>query len=772
MSVGMGRITEWLNTPGRTLSRVGSLLTAVRPALDFYHGSWSLAMRRVAGVFMREGFGGVVRRAYILLGRPMGYGNEQFSSALVYGQSPPLAPDFRPRVSIIVPNYNHAPYLRERLDSIYRQTYQNIEVIMLDDCSTDQSTTILQEFAARYPERTRCYFNTVNSGGVFNQWKRGLELATGDLIWIAESDDYCSENFLEELVPSFQNPGVMLGFTRSEFVRGMPAETVWTTSEYLRDLGPDIWGMSFIRSAHAMVTSGWAIKNIIPNASSALFRHPGQLALFNDSQWRSLRLCGDWIFYISIIRGGLVAYSPHATNYYRQHSGNISVEAQKDDNYYAEHEIVAKYISTLYNIERGAFDIQERHLYRHWCSQRGADRLGDFQQLYNLDRVWRLRAERLPNLVMAVYALAAGGGETFPIMLANLLKQKGYPVTLFNCGEQPTESGVRDMLLPTIPILEVDQLEHAAAAFSDMGIELVHSHHAWVDVSLATLLLGYPSIRQVVTMHGMYEMMTSEQLEALTPVLRRRIDRIVYTAEKNLKAFSSGFRRDKGFRRIDNSLPAKQISPMSRDELSLSPDDFVFCCVARAIPDKGWEEAIQAVIWANAHSARQIRLLLIGEGPETDRLRSQYRNEFVRFLGFRSNIRDYFAMADAGLLPSRFKGESAPLVLIDCLLSGKPVLASNVGEIRPMLDTTTGLAGDLFDLNDWQIDVPALGEKMRRLANDEHFYKEILDRVPSAAAKFQTSGMLLKYEAIYRDVLRISSDSSSHNESAIVGEAL
>ncbi|RWM17992.1 MAG: glycosyltransferase [Mesorhizobium sp.] len=744
------------------LARPISLFRTVRTAVSFYQGSWSLAVLRVAGVFMREGLGGVVRRATILAG--MEIGNERFSSALVYGQSPPLAPDFRPRVSIIVPNYNHAPYLRERLDSIYRQTYQNVEVILLDDCSSDESATILQEFAARYPENTRCEFNTVNSGGVFNQWKKGLELATGDLVWIAETDDYCSEDFLEKLIPSFQNLGVMLAFARTEFVEGEPAETVWTTSEYLRDLGPDIWEQSFVRSAHALVVGGWAIKNIIPNVSSALFRHPGRLALFDDTQWSSLRLCGDWIFYLSIMRGGLVAYSPYATNYYRQHAKNVSVEAQKDDNYYVEHEIVARYIVSLYHVGRDVLRRQERQLYSHWCSRRGANRLDDFKQLYSLDRVWRLKTERLPNLVMAVYALTAGGGETFPIMLANLLKQKGYSVTLFNCRGQPTEPGVRHMLSPTIPVLEVRRLEQAAAAFSDMGVELVHSHHAWVDVSLATVLLGYSNIRQVVTTHGMYEMMTPEQLKALMPVLQQRIDRVVYTAEKNLRPFPTKFRQDKGFRRIDNALPPKQVTPISRDELGLSPEDFVFCCVARAIPDKGWDEAIQAVVWANAQSARRIRLLLIGEGPEADRLRLQHSTDFVQFLGFRSNIRDYFAVADVGLLPSRFKGESAPLVLIDCLLSGKPVLASDVGEIRSMLDSPAGLAGELFELDNWQVHIPTLGEIMRRLANENDTYKEILDRVPSAAAKFKISGMVSKYEEIYRSVLQISSDCGLRNE--------
>ena len=182
------------------------------------------------------------------------------------------------------------------------------------------------------------------------------------------------------------------------------------------------------------------------------------------------------------------------------------------------------------------------------------------------------------------------------------------------------------------------------------------------------------------------------------PLLKRRISRFVYSAEKNLPPFALEFRQEKTFTRIENALAMTIISPIPRTELNMAIDDFVLCMVARAIPNKGWEEAIRAVVWANARSSRKIQLLLIGEGPEYDRLKSQMAFDFVHYLGFRSNIRDYFAASDIGFLPSRFKGESFPLVLIDCLLSGKPVLASDVGEIRYMLDSTDGLAGELFDL--------------------------------------------------------------------------
>lgn len=731
----------------RKFTSLVHLCYAAPKAVAFYQGSMRLAMRRVLGVFMREGFGGVKRRANVLMGGLAS--SYRKSGAALYSESTPVNLGYRPKISVIVPNFNHANYLPERLESIYNQSYRNIEVILLDDCSSDESVTLLREYAERYPDKTICRFNELNSGGVFNQWNKGLELATGELVWIVESDDYCSVNLLEELVESFQNEAVQLAFGRTDFVCGTPPITVWTSEYYLSDLGLDIWTRPFVKSAHSLVRSGWAVKNIVPNVSGAVFRHPGKMGLLKDTRWSKLRMCGDWVFYLSIIRGGLVAYNPSVTNYYRQHSLNTSVNAQKEDLYYQEHEVVALYLAELYQLDRADFERQEKHLYLHWCSKRGGARLGEFTALYDIEKVCRHTISRKPNIVMCVYALAAGGGETFPIMLANLLHDRGYAVTLLNCKEQPTESGVRSMLSGAVPLLELDRLELAEAVFTDMGIELVHSHHAWVDVSLSTLLMNRRDIRHVVTMHGMYEMMPSAQLNQLLPLLTRQIDRFVYTAEKNQVPFALEFRQEKGFCKIENALPLKDIAPVSRVDFNIGTDDFVLCLVSRAIPDKGWEEAIQAVTWANLHSSRKIHLLLIGEGPEFGRLKTVLVDEFVHFLGFRSNIRDYFAASDMGFLPSRFEGESFPLVLIDCLLSGKPLLASSVGAIRYMLDSPEGAAGELFELDGLNINVEALGETVLKLANDNLEYRRLLRCVPFAAAKFDTHTMIDKYEEVY-----------------------
>lgn len=735
------------------LAGLPRLVRSLPKVVAFYDGSVWRTIWRTLVLLNRHGIKGVILRAKMLNLIPPSAQELNIASNDVYQLPESSVAEFSPKVSVIVPNFNHATYLTERLNSIYGQSYKNIEVILLDDCSTDNSVEIIRQFADAHPHNTTCHFNAVNSGNVFKQWAKGLTLATGELVWIAESDDYCSSNFLEELVVNFLNSAVMLAFSRTTFVRGTPAVPCWTSEEYLADLGLNIWRTPFTVAAHSLVKMGWAAKNIVPNASSALFRHPGRLSLLNDSAWLSMRVCGDWMFYLSIIRGGLVAYTPRATNYYRQHPANVSVNFQSDDAFFKEHEVVGKHLVQLFKLDKVDIERQRDQLYRHWCLKRGADCLESFNRQYDLESIWLCATQRKPNIVMAIFALIAGGGETFPIMLANLLHERGYGVTIFNFKLEKTEPGVRRMIPNAIPVLELERVYLAGKVFSDMGVELVHSHHASVDLMLTNLLAMYPDMKRVISMHGMYDLMPPAQQRSVLRKLDQHIDCFVYTADKNLVPFPSEFRERNFFTKIPNALAPTIIYPVSRAELGVGANDFVLCFVSRAIPGKGWQEGIEAVSWANNRSNRTIHLLLIGEGPEFDRLSQSASPPYIHYLGFRSNIRDYFAAADMGFLPSRFKGESFPLVVIDCICAGRPVLASNVGEIKNMLWTEEGLAGEVFELTEWKIPVKSLGEIILSLANSPDKYRSLLERTGLAAKKFDPIQMVDSYESVYQACL-------------------
>ena len=89
-------------------------------------------------------------------------------------------------------------FLRRRIESVLCQTYQDFELILLDDCSSDESRSLLSEYAG--DPRVRIEFNEVNSGSPFKQWNKGVRLARGEYVWIAESDDYADERPPEKLV--------------------------------------------------------------------------------------------------------------------------------------------------------------------------------------------------------------------------------------------------------------------------------------------------------------------------------------------------------------------------------------------------------------------------------------------------------------------------------------------------------------------------------------------------------------------------------------------
>lgn len=181
--------------------------------------------------------------------------------------------DGKPRLSVIVPNYNHANFLERRLLSIINQTQKPDEIIFLDDASSDDSVTIARDILSKSNIRYSIIENDINSGNVFKQWITGLEHATGDLVWIAESDDECAPDFLANMVPHFKREEILLAYGNISYINadGTPNSDLSNYYDGLTDLD---WSHSHIVSAWRAFTGPFAVKNIIPNVSGAVFRKP------------------------------------------------------------------------------------------------------------------------------------------------------------------------------------------------------------------------------------------------------------------------------------------------------------------------------------------------------------------------------------------------------------------------------------------------------------------------------------------------------------------
>ena len=146
---------------------------------------------------------------------------------------------------MIIPNCNHARYLRKRIESIFAQTYQNFELILLDDCSNDNSRDILRAYTG--DGRVRTEFNTENSGTPFKQWNKGVGLAQGKYVWIAESDDYANPTFLERLTGVLESDETIpLAYCQSWSVDEGGA-TQGLAGRHLNALDWDRWKRPFVR---------------------------------------------------------------------------------------------------------------------------------------------------------------------------------------------------------------------------------------------------------------------------------------------------------------------------------------------------------------------------------------------------------------------------------------------------------------------------------------------------------------------------------------------
>lgn len=647
--------------------------------------------------------------------------------------------NFSPLVSVVVPNFNHAPFLRQRLETIYAQTYKNFEVILLDDASTDDSRDILREFQNLHADNTRLIFNEKNSGGVFNQWRKGIESACGDLIWIAESDDFSAENFLSELVPAFADNAIQLAFCRTDFIQD--GQKIFTTEQYLADLPAFDWTKNFAVTAAEFVAQGFAVKNIIPNVSSVLFR---KRKIFPEI-CLDMKLCGDWAFYLDVLKGGCVYYSPAATNFYRVHKNSTSLKIQKEPRYFAEHERIAEFVAENYRVPAEVHEMHFQKLEEHFFGYYGGKNISELEKLFDLKKI--LRVTRKPNILMGVFALTIGGGETFPLILANELNRQGFAVTVLDFQMADELPDVRKKLSPAIPLVKLNDTGGLADVVEQFKINLIHTHHGAVDEAASYVAENIPELRHVVTLHGMYEATEKRYLANLLLRVKKSVDAFVYIAEKNLTPFKQiNFGREEIFHKIGNGLEREPINPVARADLNILEKSFVACVVSRAIPQKGWQAAIDAVTLANERG-RRIDLILVGAGEMYDKL-AGHVPEFVHLVGFKNNVRDYLAAADVGLLPSEYSGESFPLLIIDSFFAGRPVVSSNLGEVAAMV----GQAGIVFDLVDEKIPVATLAEILRELADNPDAYEKIRSRVAEQAEKFSIERVAESYISVYKNL--------------------
>lgn len=266
-----------------------------------------------------------------------------------------------PLLSVILPNYNHAAYLDQRIESIVSQSFQDMEIIVLDDCSTDHSREIIQNWAEK-DTRIQTHFNTTNSGSPFRQWKKGLDIARGEYVWIAESDDYAHPKLASALLASLKkHPNAGVVYCQSNLINST-GDLTGNHIVHLAQLHPTLWDRDFCILGTEALSKYMSIINIIPNAGAAIFRKE----LVHHLDWDKLysyKLAGDRYFWIQLLQQTDICFVAQSFNFFRQHGQTVRSSQEHTLRYLREVRSVVLEIHKTTGVASRSKTI------RQWCRQ-------------------------------------------------------------------------------------------------------------------------------------------------------------------------------------------------------------------------------------------------------------------------------------------------------------------------------------------------------------------------------------------------------------------
>lgn len=234
-------------------------------------------------------------------------------------------PDTDIKISVVVPNYNYEKFLEQRIYSILNQNYKIYELIILDDCSKDNSIAKIEEIKAAISKyvNVKTFYNETNSGSAFKQWKKGMEIATGNYIWIAEADDYCEKNLIRNLIkPIKKDKNIMLSYADTAFIDAEGKIILKTIKPEIDIQKSGHWNHSYINEGIDEIKKFSFLNCTIANVSSCLIKNGKYEEYLKMSG--EFRQAGDWLFYVNLISNGDIAFSNKVLNYYRVHGNNVS----------------------------------------------------------------------------------------------------------------------------------------------------------------------------------------------------------------------------------------------------------------------------------------------------------------------------------------------------------------------------------------------------------------------------------------------------------------
>lgn len=238
------------------------------------------------------------------------------------------------KVSVVIPNYNYEKFMFTRLYSILNQNVKIYEIIILDDCSKDNSRELINNIVTLISPyiKIKKVYNEKNSGSPFKQWKKGFELAEGDYVWIAEADDCCDKTLIKNLIkPIKKNKDIYISYADTAFIDAWDKIVLPTIKPEIDIRKTNHWESDFVDNGLDEIREYTFLNCIIANVSSCIIKKDNYDEIFEKIG--KYKQAGDWLFYVCVMKRGYIAFYNKPLNYYRLHGNNVTSLTKKQKHF-------------------------------------------------------------------------------------------------------------------------------------------------------------------------------------------------------------------------------------------------------------------------------------------------------------------------------------------------------------------------------------------------------------------------------------------------------
>lgn len=219
-------------------------------------------------------------------------------------------------VSVVVPSYNYEKYITECLESIEKQDYKNIELIIVDDCSKDNSKVLIEKFINKCRNNNRFmdikYAEHTENKGAHYTINEGIEQAKGKYIAVINADDLYESNRFSRIIPKMEKERANIAFSDVEIINGKSILAQGEEAESFRNIQKRI-------SECGKVSYALMSQNVAISTGNMVFTKRLYNELYGFKEYKYIH---DWDF---ILRAAILQepiYIEGTKYYYRLHNDN------------------------------------------------------------------------------------------------------------------------------------------------------------------------------------------------------------------------------------------------------------------------------------------------------------------------------------------------------------------------------------------------------------------------------------------------------------------